>query len=413
MSHVPTASVDPDALPPDADTVICRVGEVGTKSERVRYGMQSTLGENLRALLSDRGIEGSVSHRRNRPLIETAEPAAATEAATDAPGVVSASPATTVDPTLGAVTDALARTAEATYAGGSVAVRVNRVGTDYPFTSEDAEREGGAAVLDALEARVGREAGDAEGRPAVDLDDPDYVVRAEVHPDAAYVFGPKHRGPGGLPLGSQRPLVSLLSGGIDSPVAAFEVMRRGAPVLPVYVDLGDFGGPDHRARAEASARTLARYGPNHLDELLVVDGGDVCADLAALLEQGRMLVFRRFLYRVAAEVAADRGATGVVTGEAIGQKSSQTTQNMSVLDSVTEFPVHRPLLTVDKNEITERAKRLGTYEAASIPAGCNRFAPAQPETNAGLDQMADIEPAWLEERARAAATGAERVSLSR
>jgi thiamine biosynthesis protein ThiI len=397
--------MDAADVPPGADAVLVRVGEIGTKSERVRYEMQSQLGRNLKALLADRGIDARVRHRRNRPIVEVDGPleaAAATDAATDAFGVVSASPAVTVDPTMDAVADALGDVAADRFSGGSFAVRVDRVG-DHPFTSEDAEREGGSAVFEAVSDRD----------PEVDLEDPDVTFRAKVHDDEAFVFVEKHPGPGGLPLGSQRPLVALLSGGIDSPVAAFEVMSRGAPITPIYLDLGDFGGPDHRARSEASARTLAAYAPNHLDSILVVDAGDVCRELADTLESGRMLVFRRFMYRVAADVAADIGATGVVTGEAIGQKSSQTTQNLSVLDSVTDFPVHRPLLTRDKSTITDHARRIGTYEAAEIPAGCERFAPDQPETRAGLEQMADIEPEWLRERARAAADDREYVALRR
>lgn len=403
MDHGPGAAVDVDDVPPAADAVLVRVGEIGTKSERVRYEMQSQLGRNLEALLADRGIDVRVRHRRNRPILgvsDADEAAAATDAATDAFGVVSASPAVTVEPTMDAITDALSTVAADRFSGGSFAVRVDRVGT-HPFTSEDAEREGGSAVFEAV----------ADRDPEVDLEDPDVTFRAKVHDDEAFVFLEKHPAPGGLPLGSQRPLVALLSGGIDSPVAAFEAMSRGAPVTPVYLDLGDFGGPDHRARAEASVRTLAAYAPNHLDAIHVVDAGDVCRELADTLESGRMLVFRRFMYRVAADIAADSGATGVVTGEVIGQKSSQTTQNLSVLDSVTDFPIHRPLLTLDKPEITERAKRIGTYEAAEIPAGCERFAPDRPETGAGLQRMADIEPDWLREHAREAAAACERVPL--
>ena len=409
MTSGPAPPLDPADVPSGADAVLIRVGAIGTKSESVRRNMQGTLGENLRALLADRGIDAAVEHRRNRPVLtfEDAEPdpatvAAATDAATDAPGVVSASPAATVEPTHTVVVDALARVAAADFAGDTFAVRASRVGTDYPFDSSDLERDGGAAVAKAL----------ADRDPTVDLDDPDYTVRTEVHPDRALVSDDTRPGPGGLPLGTQRPLVALLSGGIDSPVAAFEVMSRGAPVIPVYVDLGEFGGADHRARAEASARRLASYGPNHLDELRVVDGGPVCRELADAMDTGRMLVFRRFLYRVAAEIAASEGATGVVTGEAIGQKSSQTTQNLSVLDSATEFPVHRPLLTDDKPTITERARRLGTYESAEISAGCNRFAPNQPETGAGRAEMADLVPDWLRERAATAGEAAERVDLS-
>ncbi|SDY82230.1 tRNA sulfurtransferase [Halopenitus persicus] len=411
MTTGPAAPIGTDRVPPGADAVLVRVGAIGTKSERVRYEMQSQLGRNLRALLADRGIDASVRHRRNRPVLEPTKSstgddpgpetvAAAVDAATDAPGVVSASPAVTVAPTAEAVTDALATVAADRFDGGSFAVRVNRVG-DHPFTSEDLERDGGSAVFEAV----------ADPDPTVDLEDPDVTFRADVADEEAFVFVEKHPGPGGLPLGSQRPLVALLSGGIDSPVAAFEVMRRGAPVTPIYLDLGDFGGPDHRARAEEAARTLAEYAPNHLDAIRVVDAGEVCRRLAGTLEQGRMLVFRRFMYRIAADIAADRGATGVVTGEVIGQKSSQTTQNLSVLDSVTDFPIHRPLLTLDKPTIVERAERIGTRDTADITVGCDRFAPDRVETRAGLEQIADIEPEWLREAAREAADGAERVPL--
>ncbi|MFA9516054.1 tRNA sulfurtransferase [Halopenitus sp. H-Gu1] len=403
MKRGPAAAIGADDVPPGTDAVLVRVGAIGTKSEHVRYEMQSQLGRNLEALLADRGIDGRVRHRRNRPIIEVADAsvaAAAVDAATDTFGVVSASPAVTVDPTMEAVTDALSVVADDRFESGSFAVRVDRVGT-HPFTSEDAEREGGSAVFEAVSDRD----------PTVDLETPDVTFRAKIHDDEAFVFVEKHPGPGGLPLGSQRPLVALLSGGIDSPVATFEAMSRGAPIAPIYLDLGDFGGPDHRARAEESARTLATYAPNHLDSILVVDAGDVCRDLVDSLEKGRMLAFRRFMYRVAADIAADRGATGVVTGEVIGQKSSQTTQNLSVLDSVTDFPIHRPLLTLDKPEITERARRIGTYEAAEITAGCDRFAPDRPETCAGLQRMADIEPDWLRERAQKAAEGSDRVPL--
>ncbi|SEH51571.1 thiamine biosynthesis protein ThiI [Halopenitus malekzadehii] len=410
MTRGPAPSIGVDRVPPNADAVLVRVGAIGTKSERVRYEMQSQLGRNLRALLADRGIDAPVRHRRNRLVIEPtassdqapdpAGVAAAVDAATDAAGVVSASPAMTVAPTMAAVTDALAAVAIDRFDGGSFAVRANRVG-DHPFTSEELEREGGSAVFEAV----------ADPDPTVDLEDPDLTFRADVADDEAFVFVEKHPGPGGLPLGSQRPVVALLSGGIDSPVAAFELMRRGVPVTPAYLDLGDFGGPDHRARAEESARQLARYAPNHLDAIHVADAGDVCRRLADTIEQGRMLVFRRFMYRVAADIAADRGATGVVTGEVIGQKSSQTTQNLSVLDSVTDFPIHRPLLTLDKPTITERAERIGTRGTADITVGCDRFAPDRVETRAGLDQIADVEPEWLRDAARDAADGAERVLL--
>lgn len=386
-------------VPTGADVVLVRYGEIGTKSSRVRGWMERRLLGNVEALFADRNIEGYVEQQSGRLFAHVDEAAvdAAAAAATDAPGVVSASPAVTVEPSLDAVADALADLARQSYAGGTFAVDASRAG-HHPFDSEDVGRVGGQAVWEAVEDRF---------EPAVDLDDPDHTFYADVRPSAAYVFAEKRPGPGGLPLGSQDPLVALVSGGIDSPVAAYEVMRRGSPVVPLYLDLGEYGGPDHRARAEATARRLADLAPNFDLALRVAPAGDVVADLAATMDRGRMLALRRFTFRVAEHVAREADAAGIVTGEAIGQKSSQTAANLAVTSAATSLPVHRPLLTTDKSEITERAKALGTFEDATVPAGCNRVAPEFPETSASLAKLREVEPDDLFERAEAVANAVE------
>jgi thiamine biosynthesis protein ThiI len=324
----------------------------------------------------------------------------AATAAADTFGVVSTSPALSVPPERDAIVDALASAAAECYDGGTFAVNARRAGTDYPFTSEELGEAGGQAIWDAV---------DGDFEPAVDLDDPDLAFNVEVRADEAFVFFEEIDGPGGFPLGSQQPVVALVSGGIDSPVAAYECMRKGCPVIPVYVDLGDYGGPDHRARAVETVRTLAASAPNFEMPLRVVPGGPVVASLADSLDAGRMLAFRRFCLLVAECVARETGAGGIVTGESIGQKSSQTARNLRATSAVTDFPVHRPLLTVDKNEIVERARDIGTFHDSTIPAGCNRFAPDQAETNATPEEVAALEPADLHERATAVAADAELV----
>ncbi|WP_135822642.1 tRNA sulfurtransferase [Halostella litorea] len=389
--------------PPGADTVVVRHGDVNQKSGSVQRDMERRLVANIEALLADRGVDADVEHRWTRPLVhatpETVE--AAADAATDAFGVVSASPALVVPAERDAITDALARTARERYDGGTFAVAARRAGDSLPFTSEDVEEFGGRAVWEAVAD---------EFDPEVDLDDPDLTFFVECREDGdAFVFLEKRPGPGGLPLGSQAPLVALVSGGIDSPVAAYEAMKRGAPVVPVYVDLGDYGGPDHEARAMETVRTLADLAPNFDLRPYRVDGGDTVSLLAGTMEQGRMLAFRRFLYRVGERIAEMEGAHGLVTGEAIGQKSSQTARNFGVTSRAADLPVHRPLLTLDKQDIVERAREIGTFRDSTIPAGCNRFAPDQAETNARIDPLRRAEPDDLFERAERAAERAERV----
>ncbi|WP_254768127.1 tRNA sulfurtransferase [Salinilacihabitans rarus] len=388
--------------PPGADTVLVRHGDLNTKSATVKRYMVDRLLENLEALLADRSVPGEVEKRWNRPLIHTTEEAVeeATATAADTFGVVSASAARRVAPEEAAIYDALDATARERYRGGSFAVDVNRADKSLPFTSEDVAVGGGDAVWNAVED---------EFDPEVDLDDPDLTFGVEIREDAAYVYLDTVPGPGGLPLGSQAPVVALVSGGIDSPVAAYEMMRRGSPVIPVYVSLGDYGGIDHEARAMETVRTLARYAPNFDTRVYRVPGGETVALLVETMEEGRMLSLRRFFYRIAERIAEREDASGIVTGEAVGQKSSQTAQNLGVTSRAADLPIHRPLLTHDKQDIVATAREIGTFTDSTIDAGCNRAAPDRAETNARLDRLLDVEPDDLFDRADEAAANATRV----
>ena len=385
--------------PPGAETIVVRHGELGVKSDQVRIKMERQLQGHIECLLDDREIPGRVRTERNRLYVETDSEhiEVATEAATDAFGVVSASPAVKIEPALEPIFDAMERTTEACYDGGTFAVDAHRAGGDdiHDFDSRDLEQDGGQRVGETID-RLGHD-------PVADLDDPDCTVFVEARPEKAFIFVEKRSGPGGLPLGSQQPLVSLLSGGHDSPVAAWEAMRRGSPVIPVYVDLGEYGGVDHRARADVAADRLTRLAPQYDMHLRVVDFGDIVADLMREVEATRMLSLRRAMLAAAERVAEDHDAVGIVTGEAIGQKSSQTTANLTVTDAAVDLPVHRPLLTRDKTDIMNQGRELGTYEDSSIDTGCNRVAPSYPETNATIDQVESAEPERLLDRARSAA----------
>ncbi|KDE59466.1 tRNA sulfurtransferase [Halostagnicola sp. A56] len=386
--------------PPGADTVLVRHGDVNTKSTTVKRYMLRILVENLEAALEDRSVSGAVDRRWHRPLITTAETDIedAVEAAASTFGVVSASAAVTLEPDRAKIYDVLAETARRHYTGGSFALEVNRADKQLPYTSEDVAREGGTVVWEAVED---------EFEPEVDLEDPDLTFGVEIREEEAFVYLDSVSGPGGLPLGSQEPMVALVSGGIDSPVAAYEMMKRGSPIVPVYVDLGEYGGIDHEARAMETVRVLSRYAPNFDMRVYRVPGGEAVATLVEEMETGRMLSLRRFFYRAAERIAERTGASGIVTGEAVGQKSSQTAQNLGVTSRVTDLPIHRPLLTRDKQDIVATARDIGTYADSTIDAGCNRVAPDRAETNARLERLLAVEPDGLLERATAAADDAD------
>ncbi|AXR81702.1 tRNA sulfurtransferase [Natrarchaeobaculum sulfurireducens] len=388
--------------PPGADTVLVRHGDLNTKSAHVKRQMEGLLVENVEALLADRVIPGDVQHRWNRPLIHTTEDAvaAATDAAAETFGVVSASACRTVSTEKAQILEALDEIARECYDGGTFAVDARRAYRELPYDSEDLAREGGTVIWEAVED---------EFEPAVDLDDPDLTFGIEVREDATFLYLEQVSGPGGLPLGTQERVIALISGGIDSPVAAYELMRRGSPVIPVYVDLGAYGGVDHEARAMEAVRTLSRYAPNVDMPVYKVPGGETVDLLVREMENGRMLSLRRFFFRIAEELADRIDAHGIVTGEAVGQKSSQTIQNLGVTSRATDLPIHRPLLTRDKQDIVAQARKIGTFSQATINAGCNRVAPNRVETNARLEPLLENEPDDLFERAAAAAANAELV----
>jgi thiamine biosynthesis protein ThiI len=377
---------------PDPDVALVRYGEIGIKSGEVRSKMLHRLAENVGAILADRGLDGEVETRWERILLRGDDVDALARAASDAFGVVSTRPAVTVAPDAEAIEEAAVGLAADHPTGATFAVRAHRTGpTDaHPFTSQGIERTVGGAV-------------DAAVDGSVDLDAPDVTYRLEVREQEAFVSAVEYDGPGGLPAGTQGKVVVLFSGGIDSPVAAWELLKRGLEPVPVYVDLGDYGGPDHLARAEETTRQVGRYAP-HLDtRLRVVPAGDLVRDLAAATGSTRMLSLRRAMLRMAEAVARDVGAHSIATGESVGQKSSQTGANLHVTDAATAYPVHRPLLTRDKPDIVEQARRIGTFSDATMNVGCERVAPDHPETNATIAGVEEAEPEDLLSRAEAVA----------
>jgi thiamine biosynthesis protein ThiI len=361
--------------------------------------MTDRLAENCGAVLSDRGVDADVEVRWSRLVAWTDDATAAADALAEVPGVVWTRPTvvtsadrasieeTLVAVTSGAGTDS-GRDAPAVPGDGTFAVRAT-CGDDQPFDSRDVERFGGRAVETATGA-------------AVDLDDPDVTVRVECRGDDAFVSTWTTEGPGGLPVGTGGRVVALVSGGIDSPVAAHELLRRGCHVVPVYVDLGAYGGPDHEARAVSTVAHLARCVPHVDTRVRVVELGEVVERLVAATTDTRMLSLRRAMLAAAEVVARAEGAHALATGEVMGQKSTQTGPNLAVTEAAVSLPVHRPLLTWDKRRIVERARELGTYDDSTLPVGCERVAPAHPETAATRSAVRAAEPEGLLEAAAAA-----------
>src|SRR5690554_6751322 len=261
--------------------------------------------------------------------------------------------------------------------GRSFAVRVKRKG-QHPFRSLDLERYLGGGILKHC----------AGSR--VDLRRPDVEVRVEVHHDVVRIFGDKQLGLGGFPLPTQETVLSLLSGGFDSSVASFQLIRRGARVHFCFFNLG---GAQHETGVRQTAYYLwQQFASSHPLKFISVDFAPVVEEILTKIDNGLMgVVLKRQMLR-AAEIVADKlNTAAIVTGEALGQVSSQTLSNLSVIDEATHKLVLRPLITMDKQDIINIADQIGTGDLArSMPEYCGVIS-NKPTVKAQRDALAEAE----------------------
>ena len=328
----------------DYDTVIVRYGEVWTKSELTRRKMESLLEKNIGRALG--GIEHSIRRWRGRIFVDTPSAVEAAQRISRVFGVVSVSPAVSVDKNLNAIADAAASLAKLRIKPGmTFALRAHRSDKSFPLKSPDIERRVGGRIK-------------AETGATVNLSKPDVTIWVEIS-DKAYVYDSVIKGPGGLPYGSQGKVVALFSGGIDSPVAVWMVARRGARVDFLFFNPG-------LPEAEAHAYRVYEFLRDHWfieGDFYVYDGADVAWQILSRVKEGlRQVVLKRVMYRLAEVLARRVGAHAIVTGESIGQVSSQTLVNLAVIEEAVDVPVIRPLAGMDKDESVEWAKRIGTYD---------------------------------------------------
>src|SRR5262249_47230589 len=209
--------------------------------------------------------------------------------------------------------------------------------------------------------------------------------------DAFYHFG-KEAGPGGMPTGVSGRVVCLLSGGIDSPVAAYRLMKRGCRVLPVHFHSYPILSRVSQDKVRELAAVLTRY-QQHTRVYMVPFGEIQQQVVLSVPPPLRVVIYRRLMMRIAAALAETVGAKALVTGEVIGQVASQTLENMSAIASVVTLPVFRPLIGMDKDEIVAEARRLGTYQISIIEDQdcCQLFTPKHPATRARANDVEQAE----------------------
>ena len=278
----------------------------------------------------------------------------------------------------------------------SFKVHARRNHTDFPVNSME------------INQIVGGRLSDAYPNVKVQMKDPDLVVGIEVVQSAAYVYARSIPGIGGLPVGSSGTVVSLLSSGIDSPVALWRIARRGAICIGVH-----FSGRPQTSDAseflvDDIAHVLEKTGC--IARVYVVPFGDYQREIAlSAPPELRVILYRRLMFRVAERIAHYEHAKALVTGESLGQVASQTLDNIRATNDAVDLPVFRPMIGTDKLEIIAQAQKLGTFDISSqdAPDCCTLFMPRNPETHANLQTVKEAEAQfpvdeWVEKLAAAA-----------
>mgnify|MGYP000642790522 FL=1 len=364
--------------------------DVTLKSRRVRARFLKRLARNLRDAVQPRRLE----LRWSRVLVELEGPAQL-PTLERVFGVKSFSPVeAAVEPTL----EAIVRTGEALYrdrvTGRRFAVRATCRGT--PFSSKDVEIALGAA-LRPYAARV-------------DLTRPEVVVEVEARGGQAWLLGPRHPGPGGVPVGVAGRAVLLLSGGYDSAVAAWRLLKRGVALDYVFCNLG--GDAYERAVVQVAKHLAEAWSYGTRPRLYVLDFGPLQDALRTHVRPAyAQVILKRLFYRAACAVARRRRALAIATGEAIGQVSSQTLANLRAIEPAADRPVLRPLLGFDKEEIIAEAERIGTATLSAHVREYCAVVPTHPVTAATIRRVDDEEAKLDPNLLRAAVRGGKRVDL--
>jgi len=276
----------------------------------------------------------------------------------------------------------------------SFRVSATRADKRLPFTSPQAEREVGGLIKEAKRWRV-------------DLDNPALTIHIEMLPDGAFYFFGKEPGAGGLPTGTGGRVACLLSGGIDSPVAAYRLMRRGCTVFFVHFHAYPILSRASQEKVREIAALLTTY--QLRSRLALVPFGELQQKVVlAVRPELRVVVYRRLMLRIAERLARRWHARALVTGEVIGQVASQTLDNMTIIAEAAALEVLRPLVGMDKDEITTEAERIGTYPISIIPDQdcCTLFTPRHPSTRARREEIAEAEQALPIDEMVTAALGA-------
>jgi len=366
------------------EKIIIRYGEIGTKSKQTRKKFEELLAKSIRKLLQKYDIHPDVSILHTRLLVEVNKEdfEKALELLKKVPGVISFSPCVECKLDI----DSIVKTAKRIVKNElksfdkdeiTFAVKTQRVQKQFPLTSPEINSIVGEKIIEEFGLKV-------------DLKNPDILVEIEVLKDRAFVFTKRIKGIGGLPVGTQGNVLVLMSDGIDSPVAAYLMIRRGCNATLLHLKLSEEGLKKVRSLAEI----LSDYDCDL--RFVVKDFRDELKSIKENLEKldkGKYtcIFCKRTMLKIGEKYAKDLNCDAIVTGDNLGQVASQTLKNLRTISEGIKLPILRPLIGMDKNEIIEIAKEIGTYEISTSNEIKCFAVPRYPVTKADIEEINKIE----------------------
>lgn len=359
--------------------IIVRYGEIGLKSPRTRKRIEEKLIGNIRQALKEsrKGKKVKIRREFGRIFVDSDSRKEAEKIA-KVFGVVSTSLTFETKSDLQSIVDFCEEFAkERVKRSESFAVRARRINMPA-YTSMELAKEIGKRIAEKTGSKV-------------NLDFPDREIFVEVRGKKAYVFDEIIKGVGGMPLSTQGKGIALISGGIDSPAAAWLMMKRGMSISALFMDSRPLVDERTIKRAKKSIVKLAEWSSSPIKLYIAPYGEELLEAMKYKNKKLACVLCKRMMYRVAEELAERTGASAIITGESLGQVASQTIDNLKAISHGIFIPIFRPLISADKTEIVGLARKIGTYGISASPAVCCLGAPLYPETRAKPEELLKAE----------------------
>lgn len=370
------------------DHILCHYNEIALKGGNRNF-FEAKLIENLKSQLNAevpgcfeyvKKISGSILIKLNQTGIKNT--AGVTEALQHTFGVANFSLAASVAPELETLKDVCWElTKEKSFE--TFRITTQRSNKNYPLTSEEINRQVGEYIYE----KLGR-------KKAVKMKNADFNCFITIVNEYALVYTEKIKGAAGMPVATNGRVMCLISGGFDSPVAAWQLLRRGAQLRFVHFHSVPYTSRDSIEKIQKIIRQLGKF--QAAQKTYLVPFADTQKEIMMKTPaKFRVILYRRLMLKIAEELARRENCLALVTGDSLGQVASQTLENIHAVNEAATLPVFRPLIGTDKEEIIQKAQEIGTYEISILPHDdcCTRLMPAHPETRARLAEVLEAEKA--------------------